>query len=208
MIVWTQENLQRTATLVCLLVFSGLSLYFCFLIASPFFASVTIAVILGVVLHPLPARLHSRTKTLLRMVLSCTSVAIVVITGAAQNPKPQKPKDSRAPAQQANLLSGRNTFVQYCASCHGTVGKGDGPAAFAMKAPPPDLTMLAKRHEGKFPAGYVGALLKFGRNLASHGSEDMPVWGTRFRSLDPEHDPTGQQHTDAVVAYIGSLQVK
>ena len=77
-----------------------------------------------------------------------------------------------------------------------------------MKTPPPDLTTLTKLHDGKYPEGYVGAVLKFGRNFASHGTEDMPVWGSRFRTLDPVHDPTGQQHVNDVVAYIGSLQVK
>ena len=57
--------------------------------------------------------------------------------------------------RKVNLASGNQTFLQYCASCHGKGGKGDGPAAFVMKTPPPDLTTLAKRHEGKYPAGYV-----------------------------------------------------
>jgi hypothetical protein len=78
----------------------------------------------------------------------------------------------------------------------------------AMKTPPPDLTRMARRHGGEYPAGYVGALLKFGRSLGSHGSEDMPIWGSRFKDLDPVRDPTGQQHVDDVVAYIGSLQLK
>jgi mono/diheme cytochrome c family protein len=107
----------------------------------------------------------------------------------------------------ADISSGRATFLKYCASCHGTTGKGDGPTAFAMKTRPPDLTTVANRHDGKFPAGYIGALLKFGRNLAAHGSEEMPVWGTRFRSLDPVSDPTGQHHIDALLAYIRSLQL-
>jgi len=110
--------------------------------------------------------------------------------------------------RKADLTSGNQTFLQYCASCHGKDAKGGGPAAFAMKIPPPDLTALATRHEGKYPAGYVSAVLIFGRSLASHGSEDMPVWGSRFKNLDPEHDPTGQQHIDDLVAYIQSLQVK
>ena len=86
--------------------------------------------------------------------------------------------------------------------------KGNGPAAFAMRTPPVDLTMLARRHEGRYPAGYVVALLQFGRSLAAHGSEDMPVWGSRFKEIDPVRDPTGQQHVDDVVFYIGTLQVK
>jgi hypothetical protein len=69
------------------------------------------------------------------------------------------------------------------------------------------LTTLAERNEGEYPSGRVSAVLTFGRSFASHGSEDMPIWGTRFKTLDPAHDATGQQHVDDVVAYIGSLQV-
>ena len=35
----------------------------------------------------------------------------------------------------------------------------------------------------------------------------MPVWGSRFKLIDPKADPTGQRHIDDVVAYIESLQV-
>jgi mono/diheme cytochrome c family protein len=118
----------------------------------------------------------------------------------------EKSKEKPA-ANRTDVAAGRETFLKYCASCHGTEGKGDGPAAFAMKTPPTDLTTLSKRHEGRFPGGYVSALLKFGRNLAAHGSEEMPVWGTRFRSLDPANDPTGQHHIDDLLAYIRSIQI-
>jgi mono/diheme cytochrome c family protein len=114
----------------------------------------------------------------------------------------------KLPARQANTASGKETFVKYSASCHGEDDKGNGPAAIALKPPPSDLTTLLRRHDGKYPAGYVSALLKFGRNLAAHGSLDMPVWGSHFKTLDPVRDPTGQQHVDDLVAYIGSLQAK
>ena len=111
-------------------------------------------------------------------------------------------------ARQPDLASGKETFLKYCASCHGEDGKGNGPAAIALKPPPSDLTTLSARHGGKYPAGYVGVLVKFGRNLAAHGSLDMPVWGSRFKELEPVRDPTGQLHIDDVVAYIRSLQAK
>ena len=109
---------------------------------------------------------------------------------------------------QPNTASGKEAFLKYCASCHGEDGKGTGPAAIALKPPPSDLTTLSRRHEGKYPAGYVSALVKFGRSLAAHGSLNMPVWGSRFKELDPVRDPTGQDHVDDVVAYIRSLQAK
>lgn len=139
----------------------------------------------------------------LKVILLCTALAPVWgISRAGQN------VDQKRTARQPNALSGKATFIKYCASCHGEDAKGKGPAAIALKPPPADLTTLARRYDGKFPSGYVGALLKFGRNLAAHGSDDMPVWGSNFRDLDPIKDPTGQQHLDDVVAYIESLQAK
>jgi hypothetical protein len=101
---------------------------------------------------------------------------------------------------------GKETFLKYCMPRD--AGKGNGPAAIALKPPPSDLTTLSARHEGKYPAGYVSALVKFGRSLTAHGSLNMPVWGACFKELDPVRDPTGQHHVDDVVAYIRSLQVK
>ena len=121
---------------------------------------------------------------------------------------PQENKKHKPAAGEAKAAEGREMFLRFCASCHGKDGKGEGPAAVAMKTRPSDLTSISRRHGGKYPTGYVGALLKFGRNLASHGSEEMPVWGSRFKTLDPVGDPTGQKHVDSVVAYIESLQVK
>ena len=116
----------------------------------------------------------------------------------------------QAKNEQAQATDGaaKQIFVKYCASCHGMDSKGSGPAAFALTPPPPDLTTLARRHHGRYPAGYVGALLKFGRSPAAHGSGDMPVWGAGFKEIDPVHDPTGQQHIDMMVVYIASLQAK
>jgi len=79
------------------------------------------------------------------------------------------------------LLSGKERFLRYGASCHGQDARGDGPAVVALNPTPSDLTTLAKSHHGEFPSGYVGALLKFGGNLAAHGTDDMPVWGVAFQ---------------------------
>jgi mono/diheme cytochrome c family protein len=136
------------------------------------------------------------------------SLAIVgvALAGAQGFAAPQG--QQKEPVRRENATSGKKIFVNYCASCHGVEGKGNGPAAVALKPAPTDLTTLAKANEGKYPAGFVSAVLKFGRNPAAHGSSDMPVWGSRFKMIDPNQDPTGQQHADDVVAYIGSLQEK
>ena len=132
-----------------------------------------------------------------------TSVLAAAAAVFAQGQTAQKSR-----SRQPDLATGKDTFTKYCASCHGVSGKGDGPAAAAFKPPPMDLTALTKSHDGKFPAGYVSAVLKFGRNVLAHGDVDMPVWGSRFKAIDPLGDPTGQHHIDDVVAYVESIQVK
>jgi mono/diheme cytochrome c family protein len=150
-----------------------------------------------------PAKCKKEPMFSLKLILLGAAFVTTLGMVRTQGKSEQKPA-----GRHPSTASGRETFLKYCASCHGEDGKGNGQAAIAIETPLPDLTTLLRRHEGKYPAGYVSAVLKFGKSLAAHGSEDMPVWGSRFKTLDPVRDPTGQQHVDDVVAYIGSLQAK
>jgi len=72
-------------------------------------------------------------------------------------------------------------YKQYCAVCHGVEAKGDGPYASMLKVPPPNLTTLANRREGKFPYDYVSDILRFGPDpTILHGSANMPAWVPSF----------------------------
>jgi mono/diheme cytochrome c family protein len=126
----------------------------------------------------------------------------------AQEKAEQKPVVKEAPIRQTSAASGKEMFTQYCAPCHGADGKGNGPAASAMKAPPTDLTQLAKKHGGKYPADSVAAVLKFGNGPGVHGSAEMPVWGPLFQSLDKSHEAVAQRRISNLVAYIETLQAK
>jgi hypothetical protein len=110
------------------------------------------------------------------------TVTLVTVLGIA---RPQGKSEQRPVARQASVASAKEMFLKYCASCHGQDGKGGGPAAVAMKPPPSDLTTISKRHDGKYPAGYVGAVLKFGRSLASHGSYDCRSGDRALRNSTP-----------------------
>jgi mono/diheme cytochrome c family protein len=148
-------------------------------------------------------RSGSYAMTFAKSMMSCALLATTLTFAEAQ-----KKNEKKAAASLPDRDAGKITFQKYCISCHGPDGKGNGPAASALKTPPTDLTSLTKTHEGRYPAGFVSAVLKFGRNLAAHGSPDMPVWGSLFKAVDPVRDPTGQKHVDDLVAYIESLQVK
>jgi mono/diheme cytochrome c family protein len=119
------------------------------------------------------------------------------------------PAVKKTPIQQTSAASGKEMFNAYCAPCHGAEGKGNGPAAAAMKTAPTDLSQLAKNHDGKYPASFVAGILRFGESPNSaHGSADMPVWGPLFRSLDKYHDTVEQQRVSNLVSYIETLQAK
>jgi mono/diheme cytochrome c family protein len=48
-------------------------------------------------------------------------------------------------------VAGRAFYDQYCVSCHGADGTGDGPAAEGLAKRPADLTRIAERNGGSFP---------------------------------------------------------
>jgi len=104
--------------------------------------------------------------------------------------------------------SGEAMYKQYCGACHGLDGKGNGPAAFTLKTPPPDLTTLAARHMGTFPREYVGNILRFGPGTAAHGSSEMPTWGTIFQLIDKNNERAVQQRIKNLTDYLASLQQK
>ena len=73
---------------------------------------------------------------------------------------PSTPTVKHVPINRAPVNSGKDMFNSYCAVCHGTDAKGAGPAASAMKTNPVDLTALAKKSGGKYPASHVAAVLR------------------------------------------------
>jgi mono/diheme cytochrome c family protein len=59
----------------------------------------------------------------------------------------------KVPIQPTSAADGKEMFTTYCAVCHGTSGKGDGPAAAALKKRPADLTQLARKNNGTLQPG-------------------------------------------------------
>jgi mono/diheme cytochrome c family protein len=75
---------------------------------------------------------------------------------------------------------GRESYLQYCASCHGLDARGDGPVGASLKQAPPDLTAVAERRQGSFSDREIASLID-GRSMPmAHGTREMPVWGRRF----------------------------
>ena len=120
----------------------------------------------------------------------------------------KKTEVKKVPAPMTSPASGKQMFTSYCASCHGEKGKGDGPAAGALKTPPADLTVLAKNNGGKFPADRVASILRGQASVTAHGNRDMPVWGPVFWQMSHGHETEVQQRIVNLTHYLESLQEK
>ena len=116
-------------------------------------------------------------------------------------------KIEKAPMPATSAASGKEMFRSYCAACHGQEGKGDGPAASALKVAPANLTQLSKNNGGKFPDSHVVQVLRSG-STAAHGSTDMPVWGPLFLRTSNSQDAIVQMRISNLTKYIESLQEK
>lgn len=146
-------------------------------------------------------------------VLKFISVAAVVAILSAlavgqAAPAPSSPAVKHVPITNAPSNSGKEMYKSYCAVCHGLDGKGNGPAASAMKTPPNDLTTLAKKDAGKYPASHVAAVIRGQAMTPSHGSQDMPVWGPLFSSISQGHEGQVQQRITNLVSYVETMQAK
>jgi len=135
---------------------------------------------------------------------------VIVIAGLgvsamyAQN----KPEVKKVPVTETSPASGKDMYVQYCAACHGNDGKGNGPAAKALKSPPTDLTKLAVQSGGTFPEIKIARLIEGADDIAAHGSRDMPVWGKVFHEMEGGGAPTSRMRIANLTAYLKSMQAR
>jgi mono/diheme cytochrome c family protein len=137
-------------------------------------------------------------------ILSSGLLLIVLAASGGQGIPPANGVQTEMP----DMASGKQTYREYCASCHGEDGKGMGPAASALKTPPSDLTTLANRHAGKFPENYVAEIVRVGKPIQAHGSSDMPVWGPIFNARDKFNEVAVWRRIKNLCAYLANLQEK
>jgi len=135
------------------------------------------------------------------------SVLAVLLGSLLLSAQETKTQIKKVPAERTSAASGKEMFDAYCASCHGVDGKGNGPAAPAFKKPPTDLTLLAQKNGGKFPAMHVmSSIQDVTQNV--HGSKDMPVWGPILSSVSTKDPGVVRLRISNLTSYIESLQAK
>ena len=89
---------------------------------------------------------------------------------------------SAAPAQSLDIDYGKAEYVNNCSGCHGPAGKGDGHFRQFLTVPPTDLTTLAKRNGGVFPAEQVYQIIDDRKAVRGHGPGEMPIWGRDYQA--------------------------
>ena len=104
---------------------------------------------------------------------------------------------------------GGEVFRTYCASCHGTSARGDGPLASSMTRKPANLTEIAKRNGGQFPSEIVFKTIDGRQRVRGHGGPDMPVWGDAFsKSREAGDADRVKAVIQSLVDYLDSLQLR
>jgi len=112
------------------------------------------------------------------------ALAAAAIVGVGYANQTTKNKTVVIPVSSAPANNGKQMYVNLCAPCHGADGKGNGPAAAALKKQPADLAALSRNHGGKFPSTHIVSVLEFGAANPSHGMAEMPSWGPMLGSVD------------------------
>ena len=112
-------------------------------------------------------------------------------------------------AQVIDEYSGQETFMRYCAACHGESGQGDGPVASGLPITVPDLTRLQERKGASFPEDVLRKIIDGREVVIVHGTRFMPVWGYEFWAEEGADDAAQERVAiivDNLIEYLRSIQ--
>ena len=84
--------------------------------------------------------------------------------------------------QMEIIAAGELEYQRNCAVCHGAEARGDGVMRKYLTVQPTNLRILARSNGGKFPFWEVYGIINGQREVRTHGTRDMPIWGDRFRA--------------------------
>jgi len=131
---------------------------------------------------------------------------VVLFLGLAAFAVSQQTQIKHVPVKPTSPASAQEMYTAYCAVCHGKDGKGNGPAAEALRVAPPDLTILARKNANNYPYDRVKSAILGDVRLSAHGSKEMPVWGELFWGMSQGHSSEVQLRVNNLDNYIESMQ--
>ncbi len=109
----------------------------------------------------------------------------------------------------AEVDQSQKLYLQYCSSCHGIDGRGNGTVTPYLKLKVPDLSLLKKNHKGIYPLSDVMAAIDGSRAVRAHGDRQMPVWGEQFRKEAEKEkytELTSLLKAKVIAEYVATLQ--
>ena len=149
--------------------------------------------------------------TLVALAAAFIFVAFNTKSASAQDSSPLviRPR----PGLGGQLVVGKADFDEYCSGCHGSNGTGNGANDKTIPGvKPTDLTRIAARNGGVFPANEVADAIDGKKPLPSHQRFDMPFWGGNCQASGKESSPASaaraKARIDMIVSYIKTMQVE
>lgn len=139
------------------------------------------------------------------------AAAVLLAAGLLLSPALAAPiaAQTAAPTQLKQSVPGGEVYRTYCAACHGTGARGDGPLAESMTRKPPNLTEIARRNGGQYPGELVFRTIDGRNKVRGHGGPDMPVWGDAFsRARDGGDEDSVKKVIQSLVDYLESIQLR
>lgn len=142
---------------------------------------------------------------------TCGFALILAICACGSTAALAQDSDVYHPASEEHPQSGKQDFMNHCAPCHGTDGKGNGPELKVLPdIHPSDLTSITLKNGGVFPRQKVVDMVDGRKAIPSHKRFDMPFWGVNFqqegKEFTPESEAKAKARIDALVAYVESIQ--
>jgi mono/diheme cytochrome c family protein len=125
---------------------------------------------------------------------------VFAVSAAAQGSGNPNAPDLEAAAK------GKLIYDRYCTVCHGKGGTGDGPLATELRTAPADLTRLAAKNGGVFPAETVARAVDGRGTTRAHGTPDMPAWGEILSHTGGTEASSVESAVARITQYIWSIQ--
>jgi len=113
--------------------------------------------------------------------LAVAATSLFLFIDAINAPNPQY---ANAPIDAVRAAQGKTVYEQYCLSCHGATGHGDGPAAANLAVKPLDLTVHIFQHDETYLTLVIArgmvAMPAFGGELTAEQIGDVIAYTRRL----------------------------
>jgi mono/diheme cytochrome c family protein len=141
----------------------------------------------------------------MRKTVLCVAL-LLTASLSARGEEAQPPLAARLNAEHP----GYAPYQQYCAVCHGVFADGQGLVVPILKEAPPNLRQLGARYGTPLARQKLARSIDGSDPILSHGSREMPIWGTRLYQESPNPMPDFRQRGSllTILDYLESIQEK